>query len=232
MGFGYLFVGYLFFFNVAYAGFTDIIGVLLMLLGLSTLKQYARGFGGAFSVALPLLFTSLFAFADALFGLLDISFFPNELSVFFAILSHVLKGVLLWLALSGVAQLAHETDIPVLEAKALRNKLLTPVFFLLAILTEVQTVFGSLFPYFAAARLLFGLIYTFLNAKAFFECYIWICLEGDENMEAKRSRFGFINKLNDLSARLDEQTLARKQKEKEEKALRKQERKDKKGNNE
>lgn len=226
MGFGYLFLGYLFFFNVAYASFTDIFGVLIMLLGLSTLKQYARGFHTAFSVGIALLPVSLFCFADGVLGLLSLSFIPTELSVFFALLSHALKAVLLWTALSGVASLSKETDIPVLLARALRNRLLVPVFYLLAVLTETPTVFGRLFPYFAAARMLFGLVFTFLCAKCFFECYIWICLEGDESMEEGKTRSGLFSKLNELSARMDEKTLARKKEEKAQKEAKKQ----KKGN--
>lgn len=228
MGFGYLFLGYLFFFNVAYASFTDIFGVLIMLLGLSTLKQYARGFHTAFSVGIALLPVSLFCFADGVLGLLSLSFIPTELSVFFALISHVLKAVLLWAALSGVASLSKETDIPVLLARALRNRLLVPVFYLLAVLTETPAVFGRLFPYFAAARMLFGLIFTFLCAKCFFECYIWICLEGDESMEEKKTRPGLFSKLNELSARMDEKTLARKKEEKAQKEAKKQQKGNKK----
>ena len=232
MGFGYLFLGYLFFFNVAYAGFTDIIGVILMLLGLSTLKKYARGFASAFSAALPLAFVALFSFVCEIIGLFLPTLIPDELTAFTNMLSHLLKCVLLWLVLSGVAEISKETDIPVLIERALRNRLLTPVFYLLAILTEVPTVFGSLFPYFAAARLLFGLILTFLCAKCFFECYIWICLEGDENMDGKSSRFGFLNKLNALSAKMDEKMLAKRKEEKAQRDARKQEKNAKKGRKE
>lgn len=223
MGFGYLFLGHLFFFNVAFASFTDLFGVLLMLLGLSTLKQYARHFASAFSLGFPLLFVSLFSFVSEMLGMFFMIALPSELTAFANILSHVLKCIFLWAVLSGVTEIAKETDVPVLVARAMRNRLLAPVFFLLAILTEVPSVFGALFPYFAAARMLFGLIFTFLCAKCFFECYIWICLEGDENMDEGRSRFGFINKLNALSAKADEKTLARKKEEKAQKDAKKRE---------
>lgn len=221
MGFGYLFIGYLFFFNVAYANLTDVVGVLLMMIGLSSLLKYARGFRSAFYATIPLLVVSLFSFLDGLLSLLGVSAIPDELSVFAVILSHVLKGVFLWHVLTGVREISHETDIPVLEARALRNRLLVPVYYLLAILTEVKTVFGAAFPYFAAARLLFGLVFTFLCAKCFFECYIWICLEGDENMEDKKGTNGILGRLNSLSAKIDEKTLARKEAERKEKEKRK-----------
>ena len=62
------------------------------------------------------------------------------------------------------------------------------------------------------------LLLHFLNAKCFFESYIWICLEGDEGMERRESRFGFINKLNALSDRMESKTLERKERERREKA--------------
>ena len=232
MGFGYLFVGYLFFFNVAYAGLTDVIGVLLMLIGLSTLSKYAKGFRSALSVAIPLLVISLFSFSVAVCDLLSLSFIPDELSVFATILSHVLKCATLWLVLTGVREISHETGIPVLEARALRNRLLTPIYYLLAILTESSSVFGAAFPYFAAARMLFGLILTFLCAKCFFECYIWICLEGDENMEQKEGSRGIFGKLNEISARVDEETLRRKRMARTEKEQKRKGKSDRKGEKE
>ena len=227
MGFGYLFIGYLFFFNLSFAGFTDVIAVTLMLIGLSTLRQYARGFRAAFYSALPLLLLTLCSFVFEMLKLLSLST-PIELSLFVTILSHAAKCVLLWNCLTGVAQLSHETEIPVLQARALRNRLLTPVCFLLAILLECDVLPLPVYRYVAVAYLVYALVYTFMNARAFFESYVWICLEGEESMEGNASRFGFINRLNALSAKMDEKTLQRKRQENAEKAERKRQREEKK----
>ena len=228
MGFGYLFLGYLFFFNVAYAGYTNLFAVLLMLLGLSSLKQYARHFSSAFYTGLPLLAISLFSFVGEMLKLLDFAVLPDVAFAFANILFHLFAFAFMWAVLTGVIEIATETSIPVLVARAMRNRLFVPFFYVLAALTETDTVFGSYSVYFVMARLLFGLVFTFLCAKCFFECYVWICLEGDENMDSGRSRFGFINKLNAISARADEKTLARKKAEREAKDAKRREKEKKK----
>jgi len=55
MGFGYVFLGCLLTCNVTYHTYTDIFAVALMLLGLSTLAPYARGFSLSFKAGLPFL---------------------------------------------------------------------------------------------------------------------------------------------------------------------------------
>ena len=80
--------------------------------------------------------------------------------------------------------------------------------------------------------MLFGLILTFLCAKCFFECYIWICLEGDENMEQKEGSRGIFGKLNEISARVDEETLRRKRMARTEKEQKRKGKSDRKGEKE
>ncbi len=221
MGFGYLFAGYLFFFNFLpfYHIYTDIFGILLMMLGLSTLKQYANGFKNAFFAAFPLTVIALTSFVGRLGGLLSLFSFPNELTIVLATLTHITKGIFLWFTLSGIAEISTETSIPVLKLKALRNRIFTLVFYVCGTMLETNlfTHISVFLRYFTLFYMLFGLIYTFLNTKIFFESYIWICLEGEESMERKESRFGFINKLNEVSDRIEQKTLQRKEKERLEK---------------
>ncbi len=220
MGFGYLFAGYLIFFNFTYYHvYTDVFAALVLLLGLSSLKQYAKGFRYAFYTALPLAAVGLFSFAGKLLSLFEILAFPTELNAFLSLATLIVKGLFVFFSLSGVAELAKETDIPVLRLRALRNRALSFVFYLLGVLLESNlfthvTVFLQ---YLTLFYMLYGILCTFLNAKTFFESYVWICLEGDEDMERRESRFGLINKLNALSDRLDKKTLARKEAERREK---------------
>jgi hypothetical protein len=223
MGFGYLFIGYLLAFNFTYRTYTDIFSVLLMLLGLSTLKRYAKGFSRAFYAGIPFLAVSFASFTVSIGQLLGLFSVPLELSSFFAVSAPILQAVFLFLTLLGVSEISRETDIPVLDARALRNRIFTPPFYGLAVLLNTRDLFAytnEVVWVFALAYMLFGLLYTFLNAKLFFECYMWICLEGDESMERKPSRFALINKLNEISDRLDEKTLARKERERREREAR------------
>ena len=231
MGFGFLFVGYLFTFNfVVYNGFTDIFSTLLMLLGLSTLSAYGSHFKTALRLGIPLLLAHGCGFVLAIGDLFG-AFSPSaELATWLSVTALALRCAFLLLVLTGVAEISRETDIPVLRLRALRNRLFTLAFLALGMILE-SNLFPSqnkLLALFAMLYMLLGLLVTFLNAKCFYEAYIWICLEGDEQMERHESRFGFINRLHALSDRMDERTMARKAEDKRRKEENKNQRNPKK----
>ncbi len=196
MGFGYVFLGSLLTVNVTYHNFTDVFAVALMLLGLSTLAPYARGFALAFKAGLPLLGVSFIGFLLAVFSLFGFITFPAWLSPTVAAVGFVCKFFFFWLFFLGVDEVATETDIPKLRAHAMRSRFLTPIVFFAGLLLEIgifqaQTVFLK---YYLLGYLLFGVIYALLNSKTVYECYILICFEGDENMDEKPSRFSFTGR--------------------------------------
>ena len=199
MGFGYVFLGCLLTVNVTYHNFTDVFAVALILFGLSTLALYARGFSLAFKAGLVTLGVSLIGFFFAVFDLLGVIAFPSWLSPTIAALGYLCKFVLFWCFFMGVDELAKEMDLQKLRAHALRSRFLTPIFCLAGLLLEIgafatQTVFLK---YYLLGFILFGVIYAFLNSKTVFKCYMLICFEGDENMDAPKggsSLFGHKNK--------------------------------------
>lgn len=213
MGFGYLFVGYLLTFNfISYNAYTDVFAFLLMLIGLSSLSRYARGFRAGFFAGIPLTLLSLVMFGERVLTLLGLLSYSALFASVSAVWSTIFKAVFLWLVLGGVAGIAAETELPLLRMKALRNRILFLIPSLLGILLETN-LFGTvsrLLWMLTVLYMLSGLFCTFLNAKLFYECYIFICLEGEESMERKPSRFGFINRFRAFTDRIDEKTLARK----------------------
>ena len=193
MGFGYVFLGCLFTVNIPYHNFTDVFAVALMLLGLSTLAPYAKGFALAFKVGLPLLGISFLGFFLDVFSLLRLIEFPVWLSPSLSAVGFVCKFFFFWLLFMGVDEVAKETDIPKLRAHAMRSRFLTPIICCAGLLLEIgifeaQSVFLK---YYLLGYLLFGVIYALLNCKTIYECYMLICFEGDESMEEKPSRFSF-----------------------------------------
>ncbi len=231
MGFGFLFVGYLLTFNfVGYNAYSDVFATALMLLGLSTLSAYGKSFRRAFFTGLPLLAIHIATFALAILGLLDLVTPTAALSLWLSVMGLLLRGLFIGLTLKGVADISRETDIPVLRLRALRNLILYLPFVVLGVLLETNA-FASLTGFLRVLLMfymLYGLLVTFLNAKTFYEAYIWICLEGEESMERKSSRFGLINRLNALSDKMDERTLARRAEDKHRREENKRKRKDKK----
>ncbi|MCQ2385851.1 MAG: hypothetical protein MJ078_04175 [Clostridia bacterium] len=223
MGFGYCFLGLLLTFNVAYGGYTDIFAFLLMALGLLTLSKYEKGFENALRFSIPVLLISGARFVLSVLGLLGLFAASREASTALTVFSHLFKMPFFFTFFTGVYQVAKETDIPVLMQKGLRNRLFVLLYGALAVVmeTDVFRNFSAFLWVMSLTYLIMGLLVTFLNAKTVYECYIWICLPGDENMERKTSRFGFINKLNALSDKIDADTLARKEEEKKRKAEKK-----------
>ena len=196
MGFGYVFLGCLLTVNVTYHNFTDVFAVALMLLGLSTLAPYARGFALAFKAGLPLFCIRFIGFFLAIFDLFGLLAFPEWLSPTIAAVSLACKFAFFWLLFLGVDEVARETDIPKLRAHAMRSRFLTPIVCLAGLFLEIgifqtQSVFLK---YYLLGYLLFGVIYALLNSKTIYECYMLICFEGDENMDEKPSRFSFKGK--------------------------------------
>ncbi len=230
MGFGFLFVGYLLTFNfIGYNQYTDIFAALLMLYGLSTLSKYAPAFRTALYVGIPLALFSAVTFGVRLGTLIGlIKALPSIVSSFLAVASTALWFAFLWFVLTGVKQISTETAIPVLTARAMRQRVMILLFFALRLVLESNLLKEvGWFAYgLTVVYLLFGLITVFLNAKLLYECYIWICLEGEESMEKKPSRFGFLNRLRDMEEKMEERTLARKA---EERRLREERKQNKKG---
>ena len=193
MGFGYVFLGCLFTCNITFNNYTDVFAVALMLLGLSTLAPYAKGFSLAFRAGMPLLAVSFVSFFLEIFALLGIFHAPTALVSVLAVAAIVCKGVFFWTFFLGVEEIAQGTELPKLRAHAMRSRFLTPIFSAMGLFLELN-VFTShtvFLKYFLLGYLLFGLIYALLNCKTVYECYILICYEGDENMDAPRpSLFG------------------------------------------
>ena len=120
----------------------------------------------------------------------------------------------------GIFAVSRETELPKVTAQSMRSLILTPLFFAAWLLLELN-VFAyadAFLPYYLLGFLIFGILYTFFGAKTCFSCYVLICFEGEEDMERAPSRFAVINKLYELSDRIDEKTLRRKEEERKRKA--------------
>ena len=123
-----------------------------------------------------------------------------------------------------VSTLAEETGTHSLRVRAFRQQILAFVYHIPMALLEVdfENKTAESIQYHAAMPLLlFGMVYLILQAKLIFSFYMWICPEGEEGMERKPSRFGFVNKLNAIGDKIDDKTLERKQREQRERMQRK-----------
>ena len=200
MGFGLLFFGYLLSFNtISYPGFTKIFSYLVMLLAMVRLSQYNRHLKAAYHALIPTAVVGalyLMIEAASAFSLLakDVELLlfriiPLGIAVF--------ELVFLFYLLRGLSALAVETEVKILEISALRNRLFTTVYYFLYIIGQLD--YGAeatrFLIYYNLAILLVGFVIMLMNAKLFYNFYMWICLPEDVEMEKKPSSHSLFGKL-------------------------------------
>lgn len=209
MGFGLLFIGFLLSINFVYAGFTDFLACFLMFSGMTKLSVYNPGFRRAKYALLPLMAMGLGSLT------LEVSRFMGMAGTAWdmagrlvAVFTYLFEAVFLWFLLSGIKAIALETRLPRLAGRVSRNVFLGAVYYLLSSLMLIDHPAVNEFSrYFGFPVWLFGLVWMALNALLIFSCYVWICLEGDEDMPLKESRFTFVNRLRAIEAAKEEEAL-------------------------
>ena len=203
MGFGILFVGYIlafFMMLVTYGYFFELLGVLLMLYAFTKLSDYNANFKLAFIATLPLLLLSL-----ATTGLNVSGFFGYDFSksIFTTVVipycriafNLVFHGALFY----AVGDIARETECNGIKASAYRNAVVYAMYFVLQLIVYIPAVSANetLFTSLGMCGNVLWLCWVALDAVMLFSCYMKICDESDEEMKAKPSKIGFVNKLRD-----------------------------------
>ncbi len=196
MGFGTLFLGYVILINnIAFDGFTKILAYLIMLLALLKLRPYNSPFKAAFITLIPL---SAMGFVLLYLEVANLFFLPPSADAFTysSVIANILELVFSFYLLHGIQKIAKETGVYVLEVRAFRNRIFTCLYYLLFLLGQMPWEGGIVFwAYYNIVILLFGFAVMILNAKLIYNCYMWICLEGEEDMERRHSSFKPLDKL-------------------------------------
>ncbi|NLK38883.1 MAG: hypothetical protein GX303_01365 [Clostridiales bacterium] len=195
MGFGLLFTGFLLSINFIFPGFTDIFAYLLMFAGITKLSVYNRQFKGAKYLLFSLFAIGLASLALEIIRFLKINNASLESAATYILpITMLFEAVFLYFALSGIRAIAVETGLHHLADRAVRNLFLGAVYYLLNIIMLINhPIINDMYKYFSAPVWLFGLVWMVLNAVLIYSCYIWICLEGDEEMTIKESKYAFVN---------------------------------------
>lgn len=224
MGFGALFIGYVvtYIFSIANLGgimdtvefvvmsiITNILGVLIMIYALRMLKDYNKFFKYSLYSSYALLVSGalnivMFALSDNIAGYLgDVLGYVKAVVVF---VFHILL-------LKGISVLANDVELPKIVKKSRRNTSFTLVYFVSSIfllLPFPENIASDINLYVKFPVLFIGIIWLVLNAALLYSCYMWICLEGDEDMEVKKSRFEFVNKLNSKLSNIEDKAYKKK----------------------
>lgn len=210
MGFGILFIGYIitFIFSLNPYGYVaELIGYIFMLAALCKLAPYSKNFRYAKYTAFPSI--AIFAFLSFAQIAPKLGFevqfdFINVVNVIMVALVFIYHYFLLF----GIRDIAKETEIVKIKEKSVRNFIVGVFYYVLTVISYLPFSFRENFiKYFGLSVTLFGFVWFVMNIILIYSCYMWICLEGDEDMECKKSRFAFVNKLRDDFNRKEEENV-------------------------
>ncbi len=202
MGFGLLFIGYLLTFLLSMAGgygsYPAIVGCIVMLYATTKLVDYEPRFKYAFFSIIPMAICVAFDLSVAITsmtggslpGFLGWSVTSNVIQYAKWVFTWGFNIVLLW----AVAKLAGKTGIDKTARAAWRNMIIYCVFLVMFVVTSFLPGSLTVAPYLAMAQYALYIILTILISVSLFSCYMRICDENDQEMKAKPSRFGFVNR--------------------------------------
>ncbi|MGM9624817.1 MAG: hypothetical protein ACI3XM_03825 [Eubacteriales bacterium] len=229
MGFGILFIGYMFLLSVPLRAMgisAELLGYIFMLRAFSQLRQYQREFAQAYQACFVLLPFGIFSFALQLikwFGAETL--YETVYSATDFLYSILLSAALLlfhYYLLNGIEKQARDVELSDIVIETKRNRIMTVVYFVLLIAINFLNIpaLTEIIPYAAIVGFvsLFGIAWILLNAKMIFHCYMWICLPGDEEMLPGGSRilpnlFNIQKKKGEDTGSADAEAEKRKQKE-------------------
>ncbi len=196
MGFGWMFLGYFLLLKTNFEVFgvpvditPDIIGFLLMTRGFSVASRYC----GCFRLTRMLSIAGIPASGIVIFlnTASALSLFTLSETVA-AVLSFAYSFFLLIFTLCflrSLYQITEQTGLDRLRKKSVRCMVYTVIlFFVEHALSSLLEMFGADPAAWRAPafEMLAGAIYILVNVSLIFSCYMWICLEGDEDMPDTR----------------------------------------------
>ncbi len=188
MGFGTFFIGYFLLLDIAYYTLTDAIAAAVMLLGLSRLARFNRGFKAAFASCVAFLAFSLtelgFWVAESVFSA---AVSPETVS-YMAIVRAVLLCTLTLTSFEGMRDISAEVGLG-LHAKRCRITAYSslPVY-VLAIVAETPALFewtdAKTATLIGVISLLISFTFVIFNLFSIYTCYARICMP-EENRSSQ-----------------------------------------------
>ncbi len=217
MGFGYLFLGYLFTFvlymtlnAIQLGAVAHLIGYGLMLYALRELNRYQTAFAWAKWLQIPLLVTAFYSLVASLserfaWGLPFVNAVTNTVYEWGSFLLIMLFHLAL---LYAIRMLAGEVGLVHIATKAIRNMILILLYAVVWIFARLPISWVQANErYFALSLLLMSLVWTVCNLLLFLSCAKNICPAGDEDQPARPSRFAWINRLQEAYGRTRQKSI-------------------------
>ena len=205
MGFGYLFLGYLITFllymtvsSLGFGGLALLLGYSLMLYGLWQLNRYHRAFAWSKWTLLPLI---VLAGIDTIWELDSFLWsLPPQSTTVAEALDWCALLLLIFFNLSmlyAIRMIATEVGLGPIAIAAVRNSVFVILYALLSVIVRLPVAM-SIQAYFNLPLVLLDLVWIICNLLLLISCTKNICPAGDEEVEERRSRFAWINRIQDI----------------------------------
>ena len=214
MGFGLIFYGFLMMIEIAVRPvpgspigidiFPDLAGYLLMLAAACRLDGYAKGFTVFRKCLYPLIALGTLSFAIGIFSATGLYTAYLEVAIdAVKMLSLLLQGIAFFFLFAGIVSLANEVDLAGVAQRGRYACVIGCVYYafqlILTLCYELPLGISeaTLAPFTMASMMIF-LVYVILSEVVFFNCYRYICYEGEEyfnpgDIESPITKF--LNKL-------------------------------------
>ncbi len=238
MGFGYLTIGYLVTFvlylpaqALGVGTLALLIGYGTMLLGLCQLNRFQFRFAYAKWLLLPLIVTALYDCAHSLSELFlwDLPLFQTAVTSVIDWIKFILLILFNFLMLYAIRALAEQVELPRTVMASIRNLVFVALYAVLYLIgnlpiENIKTVQGYLvFPV-----TLLQMVWIVCNLILLISCAKNICAEGNEEIEPKRYRWEWINRIGDAYENNRQRSIDRLRQETEEKLQKRKEAREKK----
>lgn len=201
MGFGFLFYGFLMMIELGIATsseyalsvdvFPDLAGYLFMLTAAYRLELYAKGFARLKKMLLPLVAIGALIYGVSILSLFDVN--PVWLERMLHALQYatiVFQPLAFFCMFGGVMVLASEVDLPAIASRAKLLAGIGTAYYaaqLLFMLAEDLSLplFGSYVGFLRYVLMIVWLIFLIMTEWMLFQCYMYICYEGEERITAE-----------------------------------------------
>ncbi len=195
MGFGTLFIGYFLLLNITYYSMTDVIAAAVMLLGLYKLSGLNKPFKLATYICAGFLAFSVAQFAIEFIGMFITPLTSGILLSACVILRFALVGVLTYVSMMGIREVAAEVELERLPSKCRVRGIAAAVIYAMWIILELPIGFISDLALAIAAviTMISTLVISVLVLTSIYSAYMRICMPGDEVPKDKPSKFKFVN---------------------------------------
>lgn len=217
MGFGILFLAYFMAFFVPLS-YLHVIGYALVAWALLKLRDYRPAFIRAVWWLIPLGGCCLYHVARGIVNLLpslgvaapELPFLGTTVTAVVTLVEYALILCFHWALLRQLRGFAAELELPAIAKRADWGLWLVSIQCSCYIVAMVLELAGYPLQMFSAIAALLQFVWVVFNLFNLFTCYMYICPEGDEQMERKPSRFAFVNQMRE---KMDERDRAAREKE-------------------